>query len=245
MPVTVGPSTLTINHDRQFLIAPPTATVLPQDDLGFYAHATRFVSGYSVTVNGLKPLLLDAITVEHFSARHEFMTPALRVGPGTSDGADGLLPEGSVGFRLERTILEGVHEDYDLTSYATYPVRLLLEIQIESDFADVFDVRNHRLIRRGDLQTTWRPRIGELRSTYRNRTFRRGLLVKVEKAGSKPEYANGRLVFRVDLAPRGEWHTCLKWLPVIGPRPARTLPCHALTGESRVLHPLAPVELVT
>src|SRR2546423_2380492 len=130
MPVTVGPSTLTINHDRQFLISQPGATMAPQDDVGFYAHDTRFVSGYSVTVNGLKPLLLDAITVEHFSARHEFMTPALRLGPGTSDGADGTLPEGSVGFRLERTILEGVHEDYDLTNYALHPVRLILEERI-------------------------------------------------------------------------------------------------------------------
>src|SRR5438067_5902987 len=173
------------------------------------------------------------------------MTPELHLGPASDAGADGILPEGSVGFRLERTILEGVHEDYDLTNYATHPVRLLLEMQIESDFADVFDVRNHRLIRRGDLQTTWRPRIGELRSTYRNRSFRRALLVKVEKAGSKPEYANGRLVFLCELAPRAEWHVCLKWLPVIGTRPARTLHCHALTSGARPVHPLAPVELVT
>ena len=245
MPVTVGPSTLTINHDRQFLISQPNATMVAQDDVGFYASDTRFVSGYGVTVNGRLPRLLDAITVEHFSARYEFMTPELHLGPATDASADGTLPEGSVGFRLERTILEGVHEDYDLTNYATHPVRLLLEMQIESDFADVFDVRNHRLIRRGDLQTTWRPRIGELRSTYRNRSFRRALLVKVEKPGSKPEYANGRLVFLCELAPRAEWHVCLKWLPVIGTRPARTLHCHALTGEARVLHPLAPVELVT
>ncbi|TMB64791.1 MAG: amylo-alpha-1,6-glucosidase, partial [Chloroflexi bacterium] len=246
MPVTVGPSSLTINHDRQFLISQPNATMLPQDDVGFYARDTRFVSGYSVTINGLKPLLLDAITVEHFSARHEFMTPELRLGSGTGDGADGVLPERSVGFRLERTILEGVHEDYDLTNYAMHPVRLVLEIGIESDFADIFDVRSHRLIRRGDLQTVWRPRAGELRSTYRNRTFRRGLIVKVEKAGSKAEYANGRLVFVCELLPGAEWHVCLKWLPVIGPRPARTLPCHSLLlGDSRVAHPLPPVELVT
>src|SRR6202165_6033426 len=117
MPVTVGPSTLTINHDRQFfishaphfLISQPTATMTPQDDVGFFAHDTRIVSGYSVTINGLKPVLLDAITVEHFSARHEFMTPELRLGPGSSDGADGVLPEGSVGFRLEGPILGGVH----------------------------------------------------------------------------------------------------------------------------------------
>jgi len=246
MPVTVGPSTLTINHDRQFLISQPNATMLPQDDVGFYGHDTRFVSGYGVTINGVKPLLLEAITVEHFSARHEFMTPELRLGPGTGDGADGVLPERSVGFRLERTILEGVHEDYDLTNYAMDPVRLVLEIGIESDFADIFDVRSHRLVRRGDLQTTWRPRMGELRSNYRNRTFRRGLVVKVEKAGSKPEYANGRLVFVFELLPRADWHVCLKWLPVIGQRPARTLPCHSLLlGDARIAHPLPPVALVT
>ena len=246
MPVTVGPSTLTINYDRQFLISQPNATMLPQDDVGFFASDTRFVSGYGLTLNGRPPKLLDAITVEHFSARYEFMTPELSLGPGSGAGADGLLPEGSIGLRLERTILEGIHEDYDLTNYAMHPVRVVLEIAIESDFADVFDVRNHRLIRRGDLQTTWRPRIGELRSTYRNRTFRRGLLVKVEKAGSKPEYANGRLVFRLDLASRAEWHVCLKWLPVIGPRLARTLPCHALVlDESRRMHKLPPLEIIT
>ena len=246
MPVTVGPSTLTINYDRQFLISQPNATMLPQDDVGFFASDTRFVSGYSLTLNGRPPKLLDAIAVEYFSARYEFMTPELPLGPGSGAGADGLLPEGSIGLRLERTILEGIHEDYDLTNYAMYPVRVVLEIAIESDFADVFDVRNHRLIRRGDLQTTWRPRIGELRSTYRNRTFRRGLLVKAEKAGSKPEYANGRVVFRLDLAPRGEWHTCLKWLPVIGQRPARTLACHALVlDEARRMHKLPPLEILT
>jgi len=37
------------------------------------------------------------------------MTPELRLGPGTGADADGVLPERSMGFRLERTILEGVH----------------------------------------------------------------------------------------------------------------------------------------
>src|SRR5438874_964577 len=83
MPVTVGPSTLTINHDRQFLISQPNATMAAQDDVGFYARDTRFVSGYGVTINGRPPRLLDAITVEHFSARYEFMTPELHLGPAT------------------------------------------------------------------------------------------------------------------------------------------------------------------
>jgi len=247
MPVIIGPSTVTINHDRQFLVCQRDATVIPSGDVGFYARDTRFVSGYGVTINGRPPLLLDATAVEHFSARHEFMTPELPLSPGTDGGRDGALAEGSIGFRLERSILEGIHEDYDLTSHVNHPVRLVLEVAIESDFADIFDVRGRHLVRRGDIQTTWGRRIAELRSSYRNRSFRRGLVVKVEKPGSPPGFANGRLVFTCEIAPRETWHVCLLWLPVIGEHEAATLPCHTLTAAQAHInaHPLPPVELVT
>ncbi len=246
MPVTVGPSTVTINRDRQFLVCQRDGTIHPSGDLGFYSHDTRFVSGYGVTINGRPPLLLDATAIEHFSARHEFMTPQLPLSPGADGGRDGVLAEGSVGFRLERSILEGVHEDYDLTSYATHPVRLVLEIAIESDFADIFDVRARQIIRRGDIQTTWGRRIAELRSSYRNRSFRRGLVVRVERQSSPPGYANGRLVFTCEIAPRDTWHVCLLWLPVFGERESRTFPCHTLTAADAKInvHPLPPVELI-
>src|SRR5712692_10695046 len=246
---TIGPPTITINYDHEFLVCQADGTMLSTDDVGFFSRDTRLVSGYRLTLNRLAPILLDAAEVAHFSARHEFITPAMPLGSVSGASAeltDLVLPERAVGLRLDRTILEGIHEDYDLLSFAKTPVRLVLEVALESDFADIFDVRSHRLIRRGDLQTVWRPRAGELRSSYRNRTFRRGLIVKVEKAGSKAEYANGRLVFVCELLPGAEWHVCLKWLPVIGPRLARTLPCHSLLlGHSRVAHPLPPVELVT
>src|SRR5438105_2985943 len=175
MPVTVGPSTLTINHDRQFLVCQPDATMSVHDHVGFYALDTRFVSGYAVLINGRKPVLIDAVTVNHFAARHEFMTPELPLGVGFGSTREEVIPERSIGFRLGRTILEGIHEDYDLVNYAPRPVRIVLEVGIESDFADVFDVRNRRLVRRGDLQSTWRLRAGVLRFDYRNRSFRRSL----------------------------------------------------------------------
>lgn len=63
MPVAVGPSTLTINHDRQFLVSQPNATMAPQDDVGFYAHDTRFVSGYGLTLTRVVlPLSAPALT---------------------------------------------------------------------------------------------------------------------------------------------------------------------------------------
>jgi hypothetical protein len=236
MPGSIGPPTITINWDHGFLVCQADGSMSPTDDVGFFSRDTRLVSGYRATLNGMAPILLDAVNIAHFSARHEFITPAMPMGGVSGVSAelsDAVLPERAVGMRLDRTIFEGVHEDYDLLSFAKNPVRLVLEVAVESDFADVFDVRSHRLLRRGDLQTTWRPAGGELRTNYRNGEFRRDLIVRVAKPDSPPEFANGRLVFRITLAPKGTWHVCLNWRPVIGKRVGRVLDCHAmLRGEA-------------
>jgi glycogen debranching enzyme len=241
--VIVGPSTITINHNNRFLIAQPDATMLASDDVGFFASDTRFVSGYDLTINGRTPLLLNAARVEHFSVRHEFTTPELPLGTGAFGSEAPTLPAHSIGLTLDRTISDGVHEDYDLTSYAATPVRLILEIDIDSDFADIFDVRWKQLVRRGDIQTNWRQKAGELRTTYRNGTFRRDLVVKVARADSAPQFGNGHIVFEISLVPKASWHVCLEWLPVINRRRARVLQCHALLPrkaklDTKVLPPV-------
>ena len=228
---TIGPPTVTINHDHEFLVCRADGTMDPSEDHGFFARDTRLVSGYRVTINGRPPVLLDAAPISNFAARHEFITPHLPLAAVTAiDRAEEepSLPERAVGFRLDRTILEGVHEDYDLVSYARLAVNLTLEIEIESDFADVFDVRAHRLVRRGDLHSVWRPNSGELRTTYENSSFRRELVVRVRKCGSRVEFANGRLWFDITLEPKASWHLCLEWLPVIDRHVARVRQCHAI-----------------
>src|SRR5690348_13009464 len=111
MPVIAGPPTITINHDHQFLVCEPNATMVPNGSVGFFARDTRFVSGYSLSINGRTPLLLDANPVDHFAARWEFITPELPLA-GTRDGIehDIVLEERSIGLRLDRTIFEGIHE---------------------------------------------------------------------------------------------------------------------------------------
>jgi glycogen debranching enzyme len=134
---------------------------------------------------------------------------------------------------VDRVIGDGVHEDYDLTNYAQGPVELDVEIRVEGDYADLFDVKAHHLVRRGALQTTWDEEAGALTTVYSNQDFRRGLRLAVERNGSQPEFANGTLSFRVCLARREHWHTCLLWMPIIGDAPP-TRPlhvrCHALLG---------------
>src|SRR5437667_5456975 len=248
MPVTHGVPTITINHDHQFLVCDTNATMVPTAGVGFFARDTRFVSGYSLPIDGRVPLLLDASPFDHFSARSEFTSPELPLA-GTRNGAehDVILEERALGIRLDRTIFEGIHEDYDLVNYAPHPVRLILEVAIESDFADIFDVRRRRLVRRGDLQSSWHEKAGELRTTYINGTFKRELVIMVERAASHPEFANGRMQFVISLAPKETWHACVDWLPVIDGHRARVLPCSAVQNR----HPqmatgvLPPVDIET
>src|SRR5947199_64380 len=125
MTVTHDVPTITINHDHQFLVCDTNATMVPTAGVGFFARDTRFVSGYNLTINGRVPLLLDASPFDHFSARWEFTSPELPLA-GTRNGAehDVILEERALGIRLDRTIFEGIHEDYDLINYAAEPVRL-------------------------------------------------------------------------------------------------------------------------
>ena len=113
-------------------------------------------------------------------------------------------------------------------------MRLTIELAIASDFADLFDVRSGKLVRRGSLNSRWFRSRRELRTTYTNRDFRRELIVAVDKADSPAQFANGRLIFVAIIPPKGTWHTCVRWLPLTGSsRRPTTLPCHMLTVPPR------------
>ena len=227
-PVQVGPSTITINRDDRVLICQPDGRILGEAD-GFFTRDTRFVSGYDLWINGRRPILLGSGPIQSFSARYEFTNDEC-VDP------DGMIQRQSLALRLDRTIADAVHEDYDLENFAPRPVRLTIEIAILSDFADIFDVKRAEIVRRGQLNTRWLRSRGELRSTYRNKDFRRDLVVAVEKAGTTPQFANGRLVFDVTLPPKGAWHCCVKWLPVTrSHRRLTTLPCNAVDAPMRAV----------
>ena len=94
----------------------------------------------------------------------------------------------------------------------------------------MFDVKARRLVRRGEINTQWSSARRSLRTTYRNRSFRRDLLIQVDNADSKPQFANGRLIFVATIEPKGVWHTCLRWSPLTqSGRYPPTLDCSALT----------------
>lgn len=224
LPIQVGPATITINRDDRVVVCGPDGAISEGAEEGFFARDTRFVSGYGVWINGHRPILLNSSPIQFFSSRFEFTNDAIL-------DTHGPVERHSLSIRLDRTVAGGVHEDYDVVSYARRPVRLTVEIEILSDFADIFDVKEGKLVRRGAMHSRWFRSRGELRTTYVNRDFRRELIVAVERSDSPPQFANGRLVFVATIAPKGVWHACLKWLPITGSgRRPMVASCNAVTG---------------
>ncbi len=204
----IGPPDLTINHGRTFMVFDRKGDIRPDDAHGLFAEDTRFISSHQFRLNGCACELLTASTLTYFAYQAFFTNPELE-----SDGSS--MAPNSLGLVLSRTLGEGLHEDYDLTNYASVPVRLQLEIRLESDFADIFEVKTERLRRHGHLATSWDPTATTLTTSFAWERFARGVRVRADRNDSPMDYANGCLTFSFDLAPGASWHTCLYVEPVL------------------------------
>ena len=120
----------------------------------------------------------------------------------------GLIPAGTLGLALGRTICGGVHEDLDIVNHGMQAVRFNLEIAVRCDFADLFEVKSEKIVRRGRIVTEWSDDKSQLSTIYRNDDFYREVTIAAHNGSAKPVYANGRISFEVDLKPGATWHTC-------------------------------------
>src|SRR5262245_11781697 len=89
------------------------------------------------------------------------------------------------------------------------PIRFQLEIAFRCDFADIFEVKSGRIVRRGRITTEWSEARQRVRTAYSNVDFHRAVTISVSHAPCKAVSANGRLSFDVVLRPNEAWHACL------------------------------------
>ena len=188
LPIQVGPSNVTINRNDRFLVCQPDGRIERTKQEGFFARDTRFVSGWDLLVNGRRPELLNSSPVQFFSARFAYVN-----GPLVDDV--GPIAPHTIGMRVDRTVLGGLHEDLTLVNYGRRTVRLTIEVEIQSDFADIFEVHDGEIVRRGEINSRWFRSRRELRTHYVNRNFDRELVVEVARSDSPAQFANGRLVY--------------------------------------------------
>jgi hypothetical protein len=191
--VRVGPAQIAIHHTVTVLVTEPNGEMPWPSDRGLYLLDTRLISAWSVQANGESWDLLNGGAVRHDTARiyltnREFLTE------------DGTIPRRTLSFVLSRRVDGGLHEDLDITNHGRTAIRFNLEVLVRSDFADVFDVKAKRNIRRGHISSSWSD--GQtLTTAYRNEDFVRAVTITVQPPELNVVYANGRLSFEVKLNP--------------------------------------------
>jgi glycogen debranching enzyme len=116
---------------------------------------------------------------------------------------------GTVGLVISRCLAGGLHEDLDMVNHGQQTVEFNLEIAARADFADLFEVKEKHIVRRGRIVSNWNARAHKLSVSYENEGFKRGLTISVKRCVSKPVYANGRISFDVTLEPGEAWHACM------------------------------------
>ena len=72
------------------------------------------------------------------------------------ESEDGPIAARTLGLVIGRHIeARTATTDFDITNNGQHPVRFNLEIAIRADFADIFEVKSDRIVRRGRITTSW------------------------------------------------------------------------------------------
>ena len=199
--IKVGPPQLAIHQGFTVLVTNPDGGITWPSDKGLYYCDTRLISAYAVYTNGLEWSLLNSGAPTYYGCRIYQTNQAF-----PSEGGD--VPARSVSYVLSRVVDGGLVEQHEITNYGRSAVTFNHEIALRSDFADVFEVKAARIIRRGRITSAWSESAagdaGELVTCYSNGIFQRGL--RVRTSGDSPAvWVNGRLSFAVSLQPGATW----------------------------------------
>src|SRR5271169_1993608 len=169
------------------------------DPTGLFSYDTRFLSKWVLTVNGqrLNPLSTDDL---HYYEARFFLVP----GTGT------VYVDAKLSVIRIRAVGDGFHEELSILNHDANLVELQVRIDADSDFADLFEVKD-ALKKKGTYPNRIEP--GRLVLGYQRETYERATLISATKPAEVDE--NG-LMFQVRIEPHGQWTTELQVVTDMG-----------------------------
>ncbi len=215
---------LYVSQSRTVLSTATDGFIHGEAGQGLFVFQTRLLSRYVYTINGqsVQPVGISNIEDQNQLAYYVIESPNAdrdlfrgALGPG------GRAATEAVELQLSRFVTDGLQEEVELRNHTLRPVRLTLELAIDSDFADIAEVHSSRR-QHGRLERAWRVEdgAGELTWTYTaehdyehqgnvgKASLQRGATVRFATSGSPPGFddAASRVRFDIELAPHGSWH---------------------------------------
>src|SRR5216110_2620495 len=140
--------------------------VLAEELHGLFAGDTRVLSTYQIRVSGQTWRLLGRSHFGHGTAQWEYQNRPLR-------DTTGQIQEGTLLLTLRRRVDCALHDDLHLQAFAERPVKLQFTLQLDADFADIFEVKSQSLPPRMRIRrAAWQNHVA---LSYEKEGFRRGI----------------------------------------------------------------------
>jgi glycogen debranching enzyme len=204
-PTTSG-GAVTLVEGSSFCISTPGGDLSGVGPLGVFFRDTRLLSRWDLTVDGQQPESLAVMTPDPYRATFLGRLPRRS---GRTD--TNLLIE------RERRIGNGLREDITIHNPGTEPSACTVNIAVEADFADLFEVKEGRVQVRGELRAQSHGERLDLDHQWRG--SHRGAVVEgpgaIMVAATSVNQSAGIIRYDPVVPARGRWSTSLLVRPVV------------------------------
>jgi glycogen debranching enzyme len=144
-----------LKHGNLYLLSDPFGDIHPDSrGLGLYDLDTRVLSCAVLRINGVRPTLLRTQAAANHIATIQLTNPELRRDPSIKQGAEEALASRAISVMRRRWIAGGLAERIEVTNYSAFAQRLELDLELDADAADIFEVRGRIRERRGTFWPT-------------------------------------------------------------------------------------------
>ena len=144
-----------LKHGNIYFLSDPFGDVHPDSrGLGLYDLDTRVLSCAILRINGVRPTLLRAQSANNHLSTIQLTNPEVRKDPATKSGATQALAIRAISVMRRRWIAGGLAERIEVTNYSAFAQQIQLDLELDADAADIFEVRGRVRERRGTFRPT-------------------------------------------------------------------------------------------
>jgi glycogen debranching enzyme len=188
-PVADGGGTVTLIEGSTFCIGDASGQVFPDRAQGLFVRDTRVVSGWRLTIDGTEP---KALAVHQDAPYAATCLGRLPPKPGRADS--------TVLVVRDRYVGNGLRERITVRNTSSEPLVAAVELAVQTDFADLFEVKEGRSHPVDDLAV----RIGDGALRISRRRFDHEQAVRIE-GSDDPSLGIGGLRWDVAVAGHSTW----------------------------------------
>ncbi|MCU1517036.1 MAG: amylo-alpha,6-glucosidase [Pseudarthrobacter sp.] len=192
----LGAGTVTLVEGSSFCISLPNGDIYADNPHGLFVRDARILSGWRLSVNGQPLEPLTAETKEPYRAL--FVGRVAR--------SDGYADSPLIVERL-REVGAGIQESVTVRNYSLEAADCVVALNVEADFADLFEVKEARIQRRWDETRNADGGALTIRAVWQD--VAKSMTVQAPGADVTPD----ALLFRVSIPAHGHWSTVLTVVP--------------------------------